>query len=60
MSPILESISLDALATITGGCGKKKCAPCCPQPQPEPAAPAPQPVASAPEVSTRVSVNYGQ
>ena len=57
-TPALESVSLDALSTITGGCGgKKKC--CCPpppQPQQEAAPAAP----SGPLVSTNVSVaGYG-
>jgi hypothetical protein len=52
----LASISVDDLATITGGCGKKKCTPRCP-PQPQPVVQGPAP--SAPEVSTSVSVSYG-
>ncbi len=56
----LESISIDALSTITGGCGGKKknrCPP--PQQQQEQAAPAPA-APSGPLVSTNVSVTgYG-
>ncbi|MBL0215004.1 MAG: hypothetical protein IPQ07_14100 [Myxococcales bacterium] len=52
-----EALSLDALSTITGGCGKKKSC-CCPPPQAAPEqAPAPQIAPSAPEVSTKVSVS---
>ncbi len=57
-TPAFESISLDVLSTITGGCGKKKnCCPC-PPPQVEQAAPAP--ASAGPLVSTNVSVSgYG-
>lgn len=51
-TPALESISLDALTTITGGC-KKRCAP-----PPPPAEAAPEP--AGPLVSTAVSITgYG-
>lgn len=62
-SPTFESIDLDALLSVQGGCGKKKaCCPCPPQcPAPAPtvaaaaiAAPAPPP----PSVETSVSVSY--
>jgi len=58
-TPALESIALDALSTITGGCGGKK-KNCCPQPPPQQQA-APAPAAPAgPLVSTNVSVTgYG-
>ena len=57
-TPALESVSLDTLSTITGGCGKKRN--CCPPQQPQPQA-APAPAApSGPLVSTNVSVTgYG-
>ncbi len=52
-TPALESISLDLMSAITGGC-KKKCAP----PPPPPAEPAPAP--AGPLVSTNVSISgYG-
>ncbi len=52
-APAFESISLDALSAITGGC-KKKCAP---PPPPQEAAPA---APSGPVVSTNVSITgYG-
>jgi hypothetical protein len=58
-TPTFEALSLDALTTITGGCGKKKSAPCCPQPAPAPApvGQAPAPAPSTPEVSTKVSIS---
>jgi hypothetical protein len=58
-TPRLETITLDALATITGGCGKKQqCCPC-PPPAPPPQPSGPPPAApSAPEVSTNVSISY--
>jgi hypothetical protein len=54
----LPAISLDDLASVTGGCGKKKC---CPPPQPQQAdAPAPSAAPSGPAVSTNVSITgYG-
>jgi hypothetical protein len=55
-TPAFESISFDALSTITGGCHKRRG---CPPPQPEQAAPAPA-APSGPLVSTNVSVTgYG-
>jgi hypothetical protein len=55
-TPALESLSLDALSTITGGCHKRRS---CPPPQQQEAAPAPA-APSGPLVSTNVSVTgYG-
>lgn len=58
-TPALESISLDTLSSITGGCGGRK-RNCCPPPAPpQQAAPAPA-APSGPLVSTNVSVTgYG-
>ncbi len=58
-TPALESLSLDALSTITGGCGGKK-RNCCPPPQAAQAAAAAPAAPSGPLVSTNVSVTgYG-
>ena len=55
-TPTFDSISLDALTSVTGGCGgKKKC--CCPPPQPAAAAPAPQ---LPPSDNVSVAVNVQQ
>jgi hypothetical protein len=55
-TPALESISIDNLSSITGGCGGRKHRHACPQPAPQAAPAAP----SAPVVSTNVSVTgYG-
>jgi hypothetical protein len=52
--PTFDSISLDALTSVTGGCGgKKKC--CCPPPAPQPAQAQPQ---LPPSDDVSVSVNY--
>ncbi|MEO7092144.1 MAG: hypothetical protein ABI175_02760 [Polyangiales bacterium] len=59
-TPALESISIDALSTITGGCGGKRKNCCPPQAQPPQAAPAAPAAPSGPLVSTNVSVTgYG-
>lgn len=50
-TPTLESISLDALTGVTGGCKKK----CKPQPRPEPQ---PQAAPQGDSVSTNVSISY--
>ena len=52
-----ESIDLQDLASVQGGCHKKACN-CAPQiaPMPAPAPVAPPPM--APEISTSVSVSY--